>query len=61
MSFTRIARSTNKMFIALTFVLGGVGVRVQKKRNLLKREGQRETLAFCIENMPVLVIKCLSS
>ena len=61
MSFTHIARSTNKMFIALTFVLGGVGARVQKKRNLLKREGQRETLAFCIENMPVLVIKCLSS
>jgi len=38
------------MFIALIFVLGGVGFRVQKKRNLLKREGQREALTFCIED-----------
>ena len=60
-SFTHIDRSTNKMFIALIFVLGRVGVRVQKKRNLLKREGQREALTFCIEDMHVLVIKCLSS
>ena len=42
MSFTHIDRSTNKMFIALIFVLGGVGVRVQKKRNLLRKEKVKE-------------------
>ena len=61
MFITQIGRSANKMFIALIFVLGRVGVRVQKERNLLKREGQREALTFCIEDMHVLVIKCLSS
>ena len=53
MSFTHIDWSTNKIFIALIFVLGGVGVRVQKKRNLLKRDNQREALTFCIEDMHV--------
>ena len=61
MFITQIDRSANKMFIELIFVLGRVGVRVQKERNLLKREGQREALTFCIEDMHVWVIKCLSS
>lgn len=60
-SFAHIDMSTNEMFIALILVLGRVAVRVQKKINLLKREGQGKALTFCIEDIQLLVIKCLSS
>ena len=37
MSVTQIDRSTNKMFIALIFVLGRVGVRVQNKKKFTEK------------------------